>query len=167
MRLQDTQGKFDMERAQQLGLRPGPEFARLKRGEAVEALRADGSRVLVRPEEIVAPPTPGPVFLVLHCPSLSFIGSLVRHPALQPFLSPVLAPRHAGGGAVEPGADDDEGASARPRLAAVFHLTPGNVLCHPAYRNFMCRCGVATTHVVANREASRCCVHYARRACTC
>lgn len=48
-------GKLDVERALALGIKPGPDFSRLKRGEPVKL--PDGR--IVRPEEVVGPPKPG------------------------------------------------------------------------------------------------------------
>ncbi len=47
-------GRFDERRARELGVRPGPDFGRLHRGEPVE-----GSAGEVRPEQVVGAPRPG------------------------------------------------------------------------------------------------------------
>ncbi len=46
----DRPGRFDAERAAARGIRPGPDFGRLQRGETVDG---------VRPEEVVGAPRPG------------------------------------------------------------------------------------------------------------
>ena len=51
----DRKGRFDRERAEELGVPVGPKFSRLHEGEPVES--ADGS--LVRPEQVVGSPRPG------------------------------------------------------------------------------------------------------------
>ncbi|MDT8436394.1 MAG: ribonuclease Z [Gemmatimonadota bacterium] len=48
-------GRFDPDRAAELGIPPGPDYGRLQRGETV---RLAGGRE-VRPDEIVGPPRPG------------------------------------------------------------------------------------------------------------
>jgi len=52
----DRKGRFDREKAEEeLGIEPGPKYARLHRGETVEL--DDGT--VVRPEEVVGDPRPG------------------------------------------------------------------------------------------------------------
>jgi ribonuclease Z len=51
-------GRFDRERALSLGVRPGPLFGRLQRGEPVRVTR-DGQEMEVRPGEVMGPPRAG------------------------------------------------------------------------------------------------------------
>jgi len=51
-------GRFDRERAVALGVRPGPLFGRLQRGETIRINR-DGREVEVHQEEVMGPPRPG------------------------------------------------------------------------------------------------------------
>jgi ribonuclease Z len=51
-------GRFDRERAVSLGVRPGPLFGRLQRGETVRVTR-DGVEVEVHPGEVMGPPRAG------------------------------------------------------------------------------------------------------------
>ena len=51
----DRRGRFDRERAEELGVPVGPAFSRLHAGEAVEL--EDGT--VVEPDEVVGPPRPG------------------------------------------------------------------------------------------------------------
>jgi ribonuclease Z len=51
-------GRFDRERAVALGVKPGPLFGRLQRGEAVRVTR-DGEEVEVRPGDVMGPPREG------------------------------------------------------------------------------------------------------------
>jgi ribonuclease Z len=48
-------GRFDPERAQGLGVKPGPDFSRLQAGEEV---KVSGGKV-VKPEQVMGPPRPG------------------------------------------------------------------------------------------------------------
>lgn len=51
-------GRFDRERAIELGIPPGPLFGRLQRGECVRIARGDVS-VEIRPEDVLGPARPG------------------------------------------------------------------------------------------------------------
>jgi ribonuclease Z len=51
-------GRFNRERAIELGIPPGPLFGRLQRGEAVTVVR-DGTEFEVRPGEVLGEPRPG------------------------------------------------------------------------------------------------------------
>ncbi len=51
----DRKGRFDRERAEELGVPPGPKFSTLHEGQAVEL--EDGT--VVEPEQVVGPPRPG------------------------------------------------------------------------------------------------------------
>jgi ribonuclease Z len=53
----DRKGRFDRERAEELGVPVGPKFSRLHGGETVKS--EDGT--IVEPEEVVGPPRPGRV----------------------------------------------------------------------------------------------------------
>ncbi|KAJ2641315.1 hypothetical protein GGF44_002178 [Coemansia sp. RSA 1694] len=76
-------GKFDVQAAQALGLKPGPLYGRLTRGESVKA--PDGSTI--HPSQCVGPTKAGGIFIVIDCPSLRYVGSLIANSQLAPFLS--------------------------------------------------------------------------------
>jgi len=52
-------GKFDREKAIELGVKPGPLFGRLQRGETVETELSDGGTGTVCPEDVMGPARPG------------------------------------------------------------------------------------------------------------
>jgi len=51
-------GRFNRERAIELGIQPGPLFGRLQRGEEVRVVR-DGVETTVRPADVLGEPRPG------------------------------------------------------------------------------------------------------------
>ena len=71
--LPDIPGKFLPQKAASLGVPRGPLYGRLVKGEEVVA--ANGKPV--KPEDVMEPSTPGPVVLVVDCPSEAFIPQLV------------------------------------------------------------------------------------------
>ncbi|CEO95515.1 unnamed protein product (mitochondrion) [Plasmodiophora brassicae] len=78
VRLADLPGKFDPAKARGLGLKPGPDFAGLIRGEPATT---DDGRV-VQPCEVVGPPRPGRSFIIVDCPTVdhvALLGDVARH----------------------------------------------------------------------------------------
>eukprot|EP00474_Spongospora_subterranea_P005697 CRZ06155.1 hypothetical protein [Spongospora subterranea] len=72
IRLSDTPGKFDAAKGRALGMKPGPDFARLVLGEQITL---DDGRV-INPEDVVGPSRPGQVFAIVDCPSDAYIPGL-------------------------------------------------------------------------------------------
>ncbi|MBP2132308.1 ribonuclease Z [Methanomicrobium sp. W14] len=51
-------GRFDRDNATSLGVKPGPLFGKLQRGQSV-VVEKDGQRITVNPAEVMGPPRPG------------------------------------------------------------------------------------------------------------
>ncbi|KAJ2059547.1 hypothetical protein GGI17_004315 [Coemansia sp. S146] len=79
----DVLGKFDVQAAQALGLKPGPLYGKLTKGESVKA--PDGT--VIHPSQCVGPTKAGGIFIVIDCPSALYIDSLVSNPQFAPFLT--------------------------------------------------------------------------------
>ena len=78
-RMASLPGKFDLVRAQELGV-PNNELRRaLVNGKPI--VTPDGRTV--HPHEVVGPPQVGPDFMVVECPHADFIPSVASHPSLQ------------------------------------------------------------------------------------
>ncbi|KAI9184122.1 hypothetical protein H9P43_003175 [Blastocladiella emersonii ATCC 22665] len=61
----EVRGKFDVQKARALGLKPGPIFGQLMRGENVTL--PDGT--VIRADQVVGPSRPGQIFVVLDLPT--------------------------------------------------------------------------------------------------
>ena len=72
IKLCDEPGKFDLTKALQLGLKPGPLFKKLQLGESVTL--DDGSTV-IQPSMCIEEPVPGGKVLILNCLSLEDLNS--------------------------------------------------------------------------------------------
>jgi len=72
--LPDIPGKFLPHKAASLGVPRGPLYGQLARGQEVTAVNGK----LVRPEDVMEAATPGPVVLVVDCPSEGFIPALAN-----------------------------------------------------------------------------------------
>ncbi|XP_064172366.1 zinc phosphodiesterase ELAC protein 2 [Anguilla rostrata] len=102
----------------------------------------DGCRVVgtfqIRPEDVCTPTDPGPVFLVVECPSEEFVRPLCTNEVLRRY---------------QTGRSEDS-------AALVVHMTPEPVLETDAYKSWMERFPPGTEHLVLNEHA--CTVHNLR-----
>ncbi|PRP87102.1 zinc phosphodiesterase ELAC protein 2 isoform 1 [Planoprotostelium fungivorum] len=125
----DIPGKFDPKKAKELGLRPGPIYRELQRGNSV--LSDDKSRT-IHPHEVIGEATPGAVFIVLDIPTMEHLNSLCKDESWAAYTG--------------------EGKYAK-QVTYVMHLTPQHVLASPQYRDWMnLNFGKTKTHVVINSQ---------------
>ncbi|KTF93497.1 hypothetical protein cypCar_00017334, partial [Cyprinus carpio] len=111
-------------------------------GPIIEALKAgktvthDGKELTVqrvfqiRPEELCTPADPGPVFIVVDCPSEDFIQPLCTNHVFQRY---------------QTGGSEDS-------AALVVHMTPESVLDTEEYKSWMERFPSSTEHLVMNEQ---------------
>lgn len=111
-------GKFRPEAALALGVPRGPLWGRLKAGQSVEVDGGeDGKSKTVEPGQVAGASLPGPVALVIDCPSEGHARAMASSPAFGRWSS------SSGGEGGEGGEKAAEG-EAFKRLAVVLHLTP-------------------------------------------
>ncbi|KAL1915603.1 uncharacterized protein VTP21DRAFT_6727 [Calcarisporiella thermophila] len=79
----DYPGKFNPKAAQALGLKPGPLYGKLQKGEPVTT--PDGT--VIEPHQVVGPSRPGTVFIVADCPDTSYIPSFITSDLFSPYYS--------------------------------------------------------------------------------
>jgi ribonuclease BN (tRNA processing enzyme) len=120
-------GRFHPDKARALGLKAGPDFGKLSRGESVWV-----GDVEVRPEHVKDRDTPGQAFAVASCPATGYLPSLVSHPAWAPFLTP---------------------APASP-LRVLYHTAPPHVVSSAPYGAWMAAFGPSTRHVMLHPGAA-------------
>ncbi|XP_059417598.1 zinc phosphodiesterase ELAC protein 2-like isoform X2 [Carassius carassius] len=129
-KLHSKKGNFMALKAKEMGLPVGTAAI----GPIIEALKAgktvkhDGKEI--RPEELCTPADPGPVFIVVDCPSEDFIQPLCTNHVFQRFQTG--------------GAED--------RAALVVHMTPESVLDTEEYKSWMERFPSSTEHLVMNEQ---------------
>ncbi|KAG8798257.1 hypothetical protein FRC17_007524, partial [Serendipita sp. 399] len=119
----EYRGKFNVALAESLGVPRGPLRAKLARGETVAL--PDGK--VVTPEMIIGDSTPAAALLVVDCPSVDAIDSLIASPTLSKLIS-----------------------RERQQFHCVFHMAPGKVLEDTRYIEWMKSMGEDTYHIVAN-----------------
>ncbi|KAG5279848.1 hypothetical protein AALO_G00082220 [Alosa alosa] len=137
-KLHPKKGNFLVPKAKELGLPVGtaaigPIIAALKDGKTVTY---EGKEIL--PEQMCTPADPGPVFLVVDCPSEEFVQPLCSNQQLQ---------RYQTGGSEDP-------------AMLVVHMTPESVLKSDEYKQWMERFPSSTEHLIMNEQA--CTAHNVR-----
>ncbi|KAJ3702903.1 hypothetical protein LUZ61_006608 [Rhynchospora tenuis] len=65
--LPEVKGKFDPVKAASLGLKPGPKYGELQLGKSV---KSDSQDIIVNPSDVLGPSIPGPIVLIVDCPTL-------------------------------------------------------------------------------------------------
>eukprot|EP00026_Physarum_polycephalum_P000322 Phypoly_transcript_00322.p1 GENE.Phypoly_transcript_00322~~Phypoly_transcript_00322.p1 ORF type:complete len:780 (+),score=113.21 Phypoly_transcript_00322:2922-5261(+) len=122
-------GKFDMAAATKLGVPKGPMCGKLVKGETIEL--PNGKKV--SPEDCVGPATPGPIVLVVACPTLDYVENLTTHPSFEPYI-----------------ADAKNG-----RIIYVYHITPDDVINSEQYQAWTKKFnGSKTQHIVLHQSSS-------------
>ena len=124
-KLADVPGKFNPQKAAELGLPKGPSYRALVNGESVTA--PDGT--IIHPSNVMGPTRIGPTFIVLECPHQRFLQSLTSHPLLQ----------------------KEAFDSSAQTVALVAHMTPRAVLESEEYSQWMASFGPTTKHLLLHR----------------
>ncbi|EMD58620.1 hypothetical protein COCSADRAFT_176435 [Bipolaris sorokiniana ND90Pr] len=79
VRAHPTRGQFDVARAKELGITPGPQFGQLSKGISVQ--NANGE--WVTPEQVMGADRPGQGIAILDVPSVDYVDSLVQREELN------------------------------------------------------------------------------------
>ncbi|KAG8784449.1 hypothetical protein FRC15_003245 [Serendipita sp. 397] len=119
----EYRGKFNATLAESLGVPRGPLRAKLARGESITL--PDGK--VITPEMIIGESSSAAALLVIDCPSVGAISSLLASPTLSKLVS-----------------------RERQLLHCVFHMAPDNVMRDPSYIKWMKSLGKDIHHIVAN-----------------
>lgn len=128
--LQTRPGTLCLEKCVERGVPPGPLLGKLKAGEDI--VLADGTTVLS--SDVKLPDDPGPVFIVVECPSLDYIENLVNNPILS---------RHQ----VTASKEEDT-------ASLIVHFTPQNVMNDSRYKQWMEKFSMSCQHLILNEENS-------------
>ncbi|XP_047428804.1 zinc phosphodiesterase ELAC protein 2 isoform X2 [Mugil cephalus] len=137
-KIHPRKGNFLVAQAKELGLpigtaAIGPLIADLKNGKSI---MYEGKEI--RPEQVCTPTDPGPVFIVVECPSEEFVKPVGSNQQLA---------RYQTGGS-------------EPPAVVVVHMTPECVLKTEGYQEWMGRFPSTTEHLIINENA--CSVHNIR-----
>lgn len=135
-RLRDLRGKFNPARAAALGVKRGRAFGQLQKGQSVTT----DAGAVVAPADVMSRSTPGPLLLVVPCPSVDHVPAVAESPVLTPAALDVLR---------------EETPPDKPvRACVVVHLGPRVVLEHPLYRRWADSFGPAVAHIPIHASVS-------------
>eukprot|EP00903_Cladosiphon_okamuranus_P020995 g19287.t1 len=163
-------GKFDVAKATALNVPHGPLFGNLQRGNHV--VLPDGT--VVKPEQVLGASKTGAPVLIVDCPSLDLLPSLVENPAWDRLYASSRGPpsnttshggESSGGGGGGGGGPAMGGKKARkgkgegageggPKFddaPFLVHMAPEEVLRSPAYGAWARRFGPTAKHLVATQ----------------
>ncbi|KAF9107465.1 hypothetical protein BGX27_008728 [Mortierella sp. AM989] len=129
----DYVGKFNKEAAVGLGVKPGPSFSQLVRGNSV--LSETGE--MVHPHQVISGARPGRVFMVIDCPSVEYLSSLLNAKEFEQFQA-----SESGSGTTV----------STLKAECIVHLSGHSILSHPEYKAWMGRFGPNTQHIIANQD---------------
>ncbi|KAK7301398.1 hypothetical protein RJT34_12261 [Clitoria ternatea] len=129
--LPEIKGKFDPDKAKALGLRPGPKYRELQLGNSV---KSDHQDIMVHPSDVLGPSVPGPVVLLVDCPTESHLEALLSVPSLDSY-------------------GDQMGnlPEASKSVTCVIHLTPESVVNCSNYQKWMKKFSSAQ-HIMVGHE---------------
>ncbi|MED6204816.1 tRNAse Z trz4, mitochondrial [Stylosanthes scabra] len=124
--LPEINGKFDPDKAKALGLRPGPKYRQLQLGNPVQS---DRQNITIHPSDVMGPSVPGPIVLLVDCPTESHLESLLSVQSLTNYYN-------------------QEGGKC---VTCVVHLSPASVVSCSDYQKWMKKFGSAQ-HIMAGHE---------------
>ncbi|KAL2332351.1 hypothetical protein Fmac_019932 [Flemingia macrophylla] len=129
--LPEIKGKFDPEKAKALGLRPGPKYRELQLGNSV---KSDYQNIMVHPSDVLGPSVPGPIVLLVDCPTESHLEALLSVQSLASYCNQMDILLDTG-----------------KVVTCVIHLTPASVVSCSNYQKWMRNFGSAQ-HIMAGHE---------------
>ncbi|KAK4482020.1 hypothetical protein RD792_012938 [Penstemon davidsonii] len=130
--LAEIKGKFDPKKAAALGLRVGPKYRELQLGNSV---MSDHQDVMVHPSDVMGPSIPGPVVLLVDCPTSMHLQELLSLKCLAPYYMDTAYSVPDGSKLVN----------------CVIHLSPSSVTKTDDYKTWMSKFGGAQ-HIMAGHE---------------
>ncbi|XP_047341219.1 tRNase Z TRZ3, mitochondrial [Impatiens glandulifera] len=123
--LPEIKGKFYPEKAIALGLKPGPKYRQLQLGQSV---KSDRKNIMVHPSDVMDPSIPGPIVLVVDCPTVYHLGEIAYTESLQSFYGGISK-----------------------TVNCIIHLSPLSVVNTDEYQFWMTRF-VGAQHIVAGHQ---------------
>ncbi|KAJ6811196.1 uncharacterized protein M6B38_154260 [Iris pallida] len=130
--LPEIKGKFDKDKAEALGLRAGPKYRELQLGNSV---MSDTLNIMVHPSDVLDPSLPGPIVLLVDCPTQSHMQELLALQALNCYYVD----------------SSDHSRDGSKSVNCIIHMGPSSVTKHADYQEWMKKFGSAQ-HIMAGHE---------------
>ncbi|XP_039125249.1 tRNase Z TRZ3, mitochondrial-like isoform X1 [Dioscorea cayenensis subsp. rotundata] len=130
--LPEIKGKFDPDKAASLGLKPGPKYRELQLGNSV---MSDRLNIMVHPSDVLGPSSPGPIILLVDCPSGVHIPDLLSAESLKCYYVDSV----------------DQQRECTKTVNCIIHLGPASVTKRLEYQKWMERFAHAQ-HIMAGHE---------------
>ncbi|XP_019254358.1 PREDICTED: zinc phosphodiesterase ELAC protein 2-like isoform X2 [Nicotiana attenuata] len=127
--LHDIRGEFDPRKAKACGLKKGRKLGQLQNGISVKSDLLD---IEVHPDDVIGPPIPGPIVLIVDCPTEPHAQELLSAQALNAYYS-------------DPQSNSQETTKV---VNCIIHLSPATVVSSPVYEKWMRKFGSAQ-HIMA------------------
>ncbi|GAM22769.1 hypothetical protein SAMD00019534_059440 [Acytostelium subglobosum LB1] len=123
--------QFQAEKARQLGVPDGVLHRQLIQGKPVTL----SNGTIIDPSQVMIAPSPPTNFAFIRCPSVDYIGSLLKSPTFQRFNV------------------DHKGDEMKLEMCTIFHVVPHDVMNSPEYQRFIASFGPNTKHIIKNWES--------------
>ncbi|KAF3626577.1 cox19 family protein [Capsicum annuum] len=117
-KLHDITGKVDKDKAKACGLNPGRKLGQLQKGFSV---KSDLLYIEVHPDDVIGPTIPGPIVLIVDCPTEPHAQELLSAQALEAYYS-------------DSQSNSPETAKV---VSCIIHLSPATVINSPVYEKWM------------------------------
>ncbi|XP_077209963.1 tRNase Z TRZ3, mitochondrial-like isoform X2 [Tasmannia lanceolata] len=131
--LPEIKGKFDPAKAVALGLKAGPKYRELQLGNSV---MSDRQKIMVHPHDVLGPSSPGPIVLLVDCPTISHLKEMLSLQSLNDYYYADSVDTHRDG---------------VKSVNCIIHLGPASVTMNADYQKWMKRFG-GVQHIMAGHE---------------
>lgn len=130
--LPEIMGKFDPQKAVALGLKPGPKYRELQLGNSV---KSDRQNIMVHPSDVLGPSVPGPIVLIVDCPTPFHLQELLSLQSLSSYYGDMSGNTPETSKAVN----------------CIIHLSPASVTNTKDYQKWMTKF-TGAQHIMAGHE---------------
>eukprot|EP01125_Pyxidicula_operculata_P016438 TRINITY_DN5659_c0_g1_i1.p1 TRINITY_DN5659_c0_g1~~TRINITY_DN5659_c0_g1_i1.p1 ORF type:complete len:871 (-),score=205.67 TRINITY_DN5659_c0_g1_i1:247-2859(-) len=137
-------GKFDPVKAKSLGVTSPLDFGKLSRGESV---KVESTGLIVKSEDVISPSKPGPVIIIIECPTESHLNSLVSGLQTNDNVNDNNNNKQKSLSDYVDGSGKDSSL-----VSVVVHMTPQHILKSPRYQSWCHSFNKNVEHIFINED---------------